>query len=252
MNLKLKIFFCFCAVFGGLNGGCLWAQRQADFEAWTGIALRKDLPKGFAASVEWQSRFDNNANKFKRNYLYANADYKIKKWLFVLVQYRFSTNHFSDAQRFRAGINFKTKFKRFSFANRIVYQQQYGFLNEEWISEFGPSRALRNRLQIGYSITKKIGLTLSGEPSWTMESGSFSLRRIRYMTALNFDLPKKFNLRLFYLVQPDYNRVNPSLNYVGGLSIAYDLPGKKKDKSKKKAAEPISPAPAPEKPPHNE
>jgi len=252
MKGKLKIFFCFFAFCLGLNGSCVMAQRIADFEAWTGISLQKDLPKGFAASVEWQSRFDNNATQLKRNYLYVNADYKIKKWLFVLAQYRFSTNQFSDAQRFRVGLNFKTKLKRFSFANRIVYQQQYGFLSEEWITTFGPSRALRNRLQIGYSITKKIGVTLSAEPSWTLESGSFSLQRIRYMTALNFDLPKKFNLRLFYLIQPDYNRVNPSLNYVGGLSIAYDLPGKKKDKSKKKAAEPALPAPAPEKPPHNE
>jgi hypothetical protein len=227
------------------------AQRAADLEAWTGVALRKDLPKGFAASVEWQSRFDDNVSRLKRNYLYVNANYKIQKWLFVLVQYRFSTNPYSDAHRFRTGLNLKTKYKKFSFANRIIYQHQYGFLSDEWINEFGPSRALRNRLQIGYSITKKIGVSLAAEPSWKVSPGSFTLRRIRYMTAVDFDLPKKLSLRLFYLVQPDYNRINPAINYVTGISLAYDLPGKKK-KKKEKAAEPVVPEQPKEKPPHNE
>ncbi len=252
MRRFMRLFLVFVFSFLCINIPVTKAQRAADLEAWTGVELRKDLPKGFAASVEWQSRFDDNISRLKRNYLYLGANYKIQKWLFVLVQYRFSTNPFSDAHRFRTGLNFKFKYKKFSLNNRLIYQHQYGFLSDEWINEFGPSKALRNRLQIGYSITKKIGVSLAAEPSWRLESSVFSLRRIRYMTAVDFDLPKKLSLRLFYLVQPDYNRVNPAINYVTGISLAYDLPGKKKDKKKDKGAEPVAPEQPKEKPPHNE
>lgn len=246
---KYKLFlvplFLFCATISP-------AQRAADLEAWTGFKLSKDLPKGFAVSAEWQSRFDDNVSKLKRNYLYLNADYKVKKWLFVLVQYRFSTNPYSDAHRFRTGLSFKKKLGKFSLADRLIYQHQYGFLSEEWIGEFGPSRALRNRLQVGYSLSKKIGLSVSAEPSWKVNPGRFTLSRIRYMAAADFDLPKKFSATLFYLLQPDYNRVNPSMNYVCGLTLAYELPGKKKSKSKEGSEPKNIPETPKEKPPHNE
>ena len=245
--------FCFfLALFFLIFPRLTYAQRAADLEAWTGFQLRKDLPKGFAASVEWQSRFDDNVSRLKRNYLYVDADYKVKKYLSVLVQYRFSTNPFSDAHRFRTGLVLKTKYKKFSLANRIIYQQQYGYLTEEWIGAFGPSRALRNRLQLGYTLTKKIGLSVSAEPSWRVEPGTITLRRIRYMAALDFNLPKKFSAKLFYILQPDYNQADPALNYVCGLRFAYDLPGKKKSKDKKNAEEKTVPDTPKEKPPHNE
>jgi len=247
------LFFsqCFLLLFLLVQVTVVSAQRQPDLEAWTGFELRKNLPKGFAASLEWQSRFDDNISQLKRNYFYVGSSYKLKKWVYVLLQYRFSTNQFSDVHRFRTGLNFKAKYKKISFANRLVYQQQYGFLSDEWIQEFGHTRVLRNRLRASYGITKKIGISLSAEPSWLLEMGAVSLRRIRYMAALDFNLPKRFTLNTFYVIQPEYNRVNPSINYMVGVFLGYDLPGKKK-KNKDKGAKPVAPEQPKEKPPHNE
>ena len=212
------------------------AQTGADLQGWGGVELKRKFSKRISLAAQWQSRFDNNISRLRRNYVYVNADYRVSKWASVLVQYRFSTNPFSDAHRFRGGAVLKYRKKKWEVSDRLVYQAQYGFLDAEWMDAFGPDRALRNRIQVSRDLPKKLGVQVSAEPSWSPGNGEqFVLTRIRYVAALQVDLGKRKNLELFYLLQPRFHVSQPSYTAALGLTLSVELPGGvKKDKKEKK------------------
>jgi len=197
-----------------------------DAGSWNTLNVDFSLNKKISAIFTEELRFKENYSRLNLFYTNIGAEVKMSKNIKVALVYRFiekyqDDNSFSFRHRLMLDITFKKKFEKiiFSYRQRIqaevrdVYSSEIGHL-PEWYS--------RNKFSIKYDNDKRlipfayleIRYQFANPRQWQSDN---TFHRNRYAIGANYKLNKKSDIGLYYLIQKEYNVVNPQNLYITGL-----------------------------------
>jgi hypothetical protein len=201
-------------------------------EFWTGVALRGKINKTLSVQAEQQVRFNETIGDYKSTF--TEATLRIRPWehLGAALSYRYTDRPGSeraddnDRQRWSGDVFYTigSSKTQWLFAHRVRYQQSAEF-NE---NEGEDKRYIRNRLQLGYNLTKRVQPYASGETFYRLD-GRNETQLNRLTLGLETRIGKNFTLDAFYRVEKERNVKYPQTAYVVGVTGTYRLSFRKKD-----------------------
>lgn len=222
-----------------LFAGSVQAQ-QWDFLSWYRVQAHGNLTKKFSMSVEQQVRLFDNSTRLDQTFTELGLGYDLPKGFGLNLAYRFSWSpdqdgSFSNRHRYNVDITYGKKFwkLRGKIRARIQHRPSSSDFNERLEPEASPV-FVRLKGSVNY---RKLGDWTPGiafEAFFRVEDpNEMGANKFRYRVFLNYDLPKRNELGLFYMIETDYSGRTPEYLSVVGLSYAYEWKRPKKKKKKK-------------------
>lgn len=190
-----------------------------DFQSRASFELAMDLTKNLEGSLEIGQRFKNNSLAYDRSLLTAAVKYDLPKGFslgagarYLLVQ---NNDHILESRyRVHGDVNYRWKIS--SFQIRLRDRIQYGFDDIISYATYGNKLTNRSRLGLQYDIfgtplsafsSFEVYLVLN-DPIWA----AYSLNKV--MAGMSWDLPKKLNLKMYYLLEAEINRTYPQQAHI--------------------------------------
>ena len=210
-------------------------SQTEDAHLWTGAGVSLKVDKKLSFGYETQTRFYNNVSSLRVYLNQIGASYKITKDFKVGLDYRFSRKkkdyyYVSDNRlMFNASYGYKIKPANMKLTVRARYQNSFDRLNtinstiEPNISNVFRMKVVAKyknpdfkRVQpfVGYEYFK----SLDAEPI------QFATNRFRVIGGLHLDLPKKHELKLYYIYQ-ESNKAVPEIDHIYSIQYTYNLEG---------------------------
>lgn len=234
MNFKLSIIFL-------LSIAPVCSIAQNDFGAWTGLDLRIPITKKLVTGVELQTRFNSNITQVDQSFFSTYIKYDALKATQIGIDYRFSNNSIEDQFFGRSNshrITFDTKIGILSSKkSTVITLEKTRFklngrvrLTNEFDGDDLTNDYLRGRLKLSYNIAKsKIEPHVAVEFFYhfndhltyteTAVVSSHQFNKYRIRVGVNYQIKKRQNIKLFYIVEPKIE--STKVNYVLGLGYQY-------------------------------
>ena len=194
-----------------------------DAQLWSDVKFNYKLSKSASFYAESSLRFTNNISSIGLGYLEIGTEYKLgKKWE-ISGGYRFyekrkkKHDYFSNNHRLNIDLAFKKNYYLFSFQLRTRAEMEYADIYSS--NESVPTFKWRNKIQVKYSLTKKIKPFLSLEYYFPLSSSNyFELVKSRYCIGSEYKINRHNSLEIYYLIENQFHQVDPNNNYVTGIS----------------------------------
>lgn len=194
------------------------AQAQnSDFQTWNSIGVEKALSSTLKLSLSEEVRLKDNVTSFSTSFTDAGVTFKLMKNLQLGLFFRFIIKPASIAYRPYAEISYKLKTNSFIIEPRLRYQHQVE--QNETAKNY-----LRPKVTASYKINKHWEPYVSGEWFYHMlyyKGNEFDEYRLSAGTGYDFDSPH--SLKVFYLLDQEFNVEAAEQNHVVGASYEYDF-----------------------------
>ena len=205
-------------------------SQDSDLASWTTIALEYKHSKKLSFALEEQLRLKENISQIDEYFTEISTEYEFTKHFSVGAGARYIKendnvgkiqgyeNHF----RFNIDVAFKHKIDQFSMKYRLRYQNK----NELGVGTSEGDYANENfrlKTDIGYNIKNwKLDPEVSFEiynQTGKHETNEFDKYRISIGT--DYDLKKYGKINLYYQIEKELNKTNPTTLNVIGLKYKY-------------------------------
>lgn len=227
----MRILLVICAL-----GSLISYGQVKDANLWMGYGLEMEMTKKISLELESQTRFNNNASSFNQFYTELSAGYDIIKPINVSGTYRYSRKNNGDyyfsQNRFCLDLSYKFKLDMgLGFKTRARYQHVFDRLKE--VNGVYPDKGnlYRQSFKISYDIPnfKLITPYIGGELFYALQpvNPTSKLDTYRFKAGMDFDLPKRISLRLFYTYEYEHRTVD-NIAHIYGFQINYAFKSLKK------------------------
>ncbi len=224
-----------------LVGHSFVMAQEWDFLTWHDMKVNRFLTKNLSASIEQQLRLENNSTRVDQTFTELGLKYNLPKGFKAAVAYRLSwvankDRYFEDRHRYIVDLSYGKTIWRLKPELRARFQHRPS------VSAFSESAkpeesSILVRLKFGISYTElkdwKPGVEFEAFIR-TNDSRMNGFIAYRYRLFLDYDLPKRQNLGLFYMVETDYSGSHPLFTSVVGVNYSYEWKKAKKTKEKEK------------------
>lgn len=202
--------------------------QNKDFQTRANFELAMDLSKDLEASVELGQRFRYNSTVYDRSLLTAAVKYDLPKGFSAALGARYllvNTGEFLESRyRVHGDVNYRWRISS-SFQLRVRDRIQYGFDDVSSYVNFGNKITNRVRLGVQYDI---FGTPLTAYSSFEVylvlndpRNAAYSLNKV--IAGVSWDLPKKLNLKLYYLLEAEVNRAYPQQAHIAVAALGLKL-----------------------------
>ncbi len=209
MKKLFFLFLLFCSIQA--------SSQTEDAGAWMYFVLEKDLPDKFTTGIELDVRLNENLSEARSIF---SEVYLSKEWsdafsstlTYRALARRNLENNYNDRDRLSLDLKYKLKVGEVSMQYRFRVQRRLGLLGSEGAlnSNFG----YRHKVKATYDLNKKWEVSLAGESFYAAQNTSNLLQTdIRVKASLEYKVKKRNYLSFGYLVQREYNTVNPLTMY---------------------------------------
>ncbi|MGB1317284.1 MAG: DUF2490 domain-containing protein [Flavobacteriales bacterium] len=213
-----------------------------DFGTWHRVKASGGLTKKLSLSIEQQLRMHENSTRVDQTFTELGLGYDLPKGFALNAAYRFSWSHgsdgaFSNRHRYNIDINYGKKFWLLKAKARARFQHRpSAYLVNERLEPQESPVFVRLKLALDFTPIKKWTPGIAFESFFRVASAvDDGATKFRYRAYLNYDLPKRQELGLFYMIETDYSGTTPEFASVLGINFSYEWkrPKKKKKKDKK-------------------
>lgn len=208
--------------------------HRNNFQTWIGIKVNKDFKKGFSLSGQYMLRADVSNRIIKGHYFSAGVKYKILKYLFADFSFRGVNAYDKNLYRFEFGLKARYKKNDWAIAYRMAYFREHEYFSRTYQPGHEPDNYWRNRIEARYDFKKNWGLTGSVETYTLVTNRGLFLRRIAFVTGIEYTFKKDHTIFLYYRAQPDFSKKNLSAGHILAVTYAWDIPNKLFKKKKQK------------------
>ena len=222
-----NIFFILGLVLTGFTG--LLFGQQKDFQTWFEAELEKGMKNGIDLSGEFEQRFYNNSAQYDRTQLTLAASYDPLYYLGVGGGFRFLTAADKDGALqpgFRIHADGTGKYNEWGVDFSLRVRFQYGFEEFLYFTSFSDNAFVnRYRIKAAYHIFgSRFDVHASMEPWGLINNfdGRF-FKKIRYTAGASYSLNFQSHLGLRYILEDEFNRVNPQQSHILVFSYFYKL-----------------------------
>ena len=233
MRKLLVILFLLISIFG-------FSQRR-DIGVWTSVSVEgKVANKKLLLGGSLNMRLDRNSSMIASYFPEVYLEYKFWKMFTLGAEYRLNIKRASFGgfvPKHRAAAYFILKKDIAPLQASVRVKYQYGWDARKRTSFFQPiaSHAMRVKVKISYINWKLIKPYIGNE--FTYDFGHHDLGKrfnlYRLSAGLNFNLPKRHEIKLKYIYNLEINVVNPWREHIASVGYLYTFKSKKKKKSKK-------------------
>lgn len=213
--------------------------QQWDFLSWYQIRVGGELTKKLSMSVEQQVRLFDNSTKLDQTFTELGFGYDLPKGFEIDLAYRFSWNQekdgtFINRHRYNFDVSYSEKFWKLKgkVRARIQHRPSPSLFNERLEPEDSPVYFRLN----GDVVYRKLGDWTPGvefEAFFRLDDpNNLGATTFRYKVTLDYNLPKRSELGLFYMLETEHSGQTPEYYSVVGLKYAYEWKRPKKKKKK--------------------
>lgn len=201
--------------------------KGQDFQTRANFEVAMDLTKDLEASLELGQRFKYNSSAYDRSLLTAALTYDLPKGFSIGAGARYlvveNDGYLESRYRFHGDVKYRWKISDFQikFRDRI----QYGFDDISSYLSFGNKLTNRTRAGVQYGI---FGTPISVYSSFEIylvlndpRNAAYSLNKV--VAGMSWDLPKKLNLKLYYLLEAEINRAYPQQAHIAVAALGLKL-----------------------------
>jgi len=213
--------------------------QQWDFISWHRIEAKGDLTKDLKASVQQQIRLNRNSTYFDETFTELGLGYDLPKGFEVEGAYRLSWNQnengsFSTGHRYNLDVGYSEKFWKLKadLRGRFQHAPSIYFFNDRLEPDDSPM-FVRLKFSLAYRKLDKLTPGVEFETFIRLEDPRYAgINKYRYRVFLEFNLPKRQEFEVFYMIQTDYSNTFPEYQNVVGLKYAYEWKRPKRKKKK--------------------
>ena len=197
-----------------------------DFQTRASFGVSMDLTKDLRASLELGQRFRNNSMVNDRSLITGSVKYDLPKGFTVGGGARYmlvnSDGLLESRYRFHGDGNYRMKFS--SFSVKLRERVQYGF--DDIYPGSSNKLTSRSRVGVEYDIfgtpfslysSFEIYLVLNDPTSYS----PYTLNKV--VAGMSWNLPKKLNLKLYYLLEDELNVWNPQQAHIVVAALGLKL-----------------------------
>jgi hypothetical protein len=232
---RKKIFFLisywYC-VFFYLGTGKATAQNYPDAGSWNTFNIEYGINSRFTALFTEEYRVKENFSRLNLFYTNLGIEYKATKYFKAALVYRFidkyqDDNTFSYRHRLMLDLTLKKKFGKFGLSyrqrlqaeKRDIYSSDDGTTNE-WYS--------RNKFAVKYDLDKPYTPYVSVELRYQLHNprkieSDQTWHRVRYVVGVDYKLNDRSAFGVYYLIQREWNVIDPQHQYIVGLEYTLSL-----------------------------
>jgi len=179
-------------------------KDPTDSQGWLGAKLNFDLPKGWATSAEYQTRFINDLNTYNGSYISLGGEKKLAKFFTAEAGVRLALVEKGTYLRYSIGGEFNKKVSDAEFKLRLLAQNQsQDFIEPDKASE--QSFSWRARFLTSLKLSDELSIFGSTEPVMKV-GGAHFVDNWRNTFGLKFKLTKSTKFDLYYIYRPDYGK----------------------------------------------
>jgi hypothetical protein len=211
-----------------LAGSSLYGQRK-DFNSWYVVEVSSGLKSGIGLSAEFEQRLKNNSTSYDRTMLTLGADYGLADFLKVAAGARVlmvsdRESRITPEYRLHADATGRTRIwdVDLSFRARI----QYGFEDFPYFNMFSDNTLVnRYRLKAAYHIFGTPVELFGTAEIWGRIASPDGLffKKMRYSAGLYYNVNYQSELGLTYILEDEFNQVNPLQSHIIVLSYHYSF-----------------------------
>lgn len=231
MVMMIRIFkrllFLFLLLVLGAPGS-LFAQ-QKDFQTWFEAEVGWKPAKRLDLSGEFEQRFYNNSTRYDRTQLTLAASYEALEYLDVGGGFRFLTAADNDGllhPRYRLHADAKGKYSRWGVDFSLRFRMQYGFEEFFYFTSFSANAFVnRYRLKAAYHIYGTRFTVFAILEPWGLVNnydGRY-FKKMRYVAGGSYRLNYQSKVAFRYIIEDEFNRVDPLQSNIFVFSYFYDL-----------------------------
>lgn len=221
--MRNKLIVCILSLMGICSSG--FAQVN-DAGQWTTLTLERKFTQSYAMYLTQELRFNQNISELGVFFTELGAEYKINNLIKISAAYRFVNSRRLDGtynghSRYYTDITIKKKFKPVILIYRLRYQSQ--LLNfVEQSQKTIPTTNIRNKFIVKLDLHKSYTPYIAAELFYQLNDNiRKEFDRVRYYVGFDYEINKKNEVGLYYLLQKEFNVVNPNSDYVIGLTYTY-------------------------------
>ncbi len=209
-------------------GGIVYGQ-QKDFQSWFGAEVQKGLKNGMDLSGEFEQRFNNNSMQYDRTLLTLSASFDPLDFLSAGGGIRLLTaadreGNLQPGYRIHADASGKHTWAGVDFSLRV--RLQYGFEEFIYFADISDNAFVnRYRVKASHHIFGTRFEVFGSAEAWGLLNnldGRF-FKRMRYSAGGSYQLNFQSNLGLSYILEDEFNRVNPMQSHILVFSYFYNL-----------------------------
>jgi hypothetical protein len=219
-KLSIILFF-FCLVSADLF------SQDKDFRVWTGFNLEKKIAPKFSILFTQTFRIAENSTQLETVFSDLGLRYKLsKKWRisghYRFIKFKNDNRYFSTGHRFYIDLAYRQKTGTpLSFNFRIRYQSRY---TDMFTTEYGliPQNRFRFKTTMTCDLEKRYKPYASIEFFYELSANTEYKNNFvnsRYAAGIVYELNKRNNLDIYYLLVRGINVSKPNRFHIVGLEL---------------------------------
>jgi len=214
----------------------LHSQITKDAGMWNTLSIEKEFSEKFSISLDEEARLKENFSMLNLFYTNLGVNYKLTKNFKFSLTYRliekwkYETQYFSYRQRLMFDLSYKYKTNKWALSYRSRIQSEYRDLNT---SELGktPEWYWRNKIEVKYNIgnySPYIGVEFRYQLTDPRSpETNYGWHRARTYAGIDYEINKNNTFGLYYLIQQEFDVMNPEYLYIVGVQYSIQVPAKK-------------------------
>jgi long-subunit fatty acid transport protein len=193
-----------------------------DVQGWYGGTLDINLPRKWAAELDYQARYFNNVRTFNGSYISVGASKEILDFLSLQAEYRLALVSGLTSHRVSVGAEASQQFGELDISLRALIQNRVQDFDDATISN-DHSGYWRVRLGAKVNLVKKLNMYVQTEPIMKF-GGVYFVDNWRNTIGLKYKFSKQLKLDAYYIYRPDFAKATYNrLFHINGVSLIYSL-----------------------------
>lgn len=210
--------------------------QEEDFSIWTSIDLEKKLNKNLEFSAGMNLRTEQNTTRLASLFPEIGLEYRTNDLFRFKAKYRGISGRtqggsWVQGSRLNLGINAQRDIADFQLRLDAEYQYEIDhYLIRDGSLFIDGDNYARYKLSLKYDLNKSINLYIGAELFHLLLPGRSGLEAVRLNAGIKYRFDKSNSIKISYLIDKEFNQLNPASRYILNIGYVYKIPRSKKDK----------------------
>lgn len=193
-----------------------------DVQGWYGGTLDINLPRKWAAELDYQARYFNNIRTFNGSYISVGASKELADFLSLQAEYRLALVSGVTSHRFSVGAEASQELGPVDLSLRALIQNRIQDFDDATVQN-DKSGYWRVRLGAKFGLVKKLDMYVQTEPIMKF-GGVYFIDNWRNTVGFKYKITKQLKLDAYYIYRPDFAKATYNRFYhINGISLIYSL-----------------------------
>lgn len=218
---KLFVILVFIAAYQSVFAQTSKAD-PTDVQGWYGGTLDINLPRKWAAELDYQARYFNNIRTFNGSYISVGASKEVADFLSLQAEYRLALVSGITSHRFSVGAEASQELGPVDISLRALIQNRIQDFDDATVQN-DKSGYWRVRLGAKFGLVKKLDMYVQTEPIMKF-GGVYFIDNWRNTVGFKYKINKQLKLDAYYIYRPDFAKATYNrLFHINGISLSYSL-----------------------------